>query len=59
MCSSDLSASNRYFHEDLIEPGFALDKDNMLPVPTGVGLGVVIHEERLKKATVRSEVFKA
>ena len=56
---SDLSASNRYFHEDLIEPGFALDHDNMLPVPTGLGLGVTIHEERLRKATVRSEVFKA
>jgi o-succinylbenzoate synthase len=56
---SDLSASNRYYKEDLIEPGFALDKDNMLPVPTGPGLGVTLATDRLARATVRSQTFKA
>jgi O-succinylbenzoate synthase len=55
----DLSASNRYFHEDVIDPAFELDKDNMLPVPSGVGLGVNVVQARVDKHTVRSDSFRA
>ena len=36
---ADLSASARYYAEDLTEP-FVLDADGCLPVPTGPGIGV-------------------
>jgi O-succinylbenzoate synthase len=55
---SDLSASNRYFHEDLIDPPFELNANNKLPVPKGKGLGVNVVMDRVKKHTVRREVFK-
>ncbi len=54
---SDLSASNRYFHEDLIDPPFALDAENKLPVPTGPGLGVNVIMSRVDKATVKRETI--
>jgi o-succinylbenzoate synthase len=53
----DLSASSRYFHEDLVEPAFELDADKMLPVPAGHGLGVTVLADRVAKHTVRRETF--
>ncbi len=53
----DLSASSRYFHEDLVEPAFELDHDQMLPVPTGIGLGVTVLTDRVAKYAVRRETF--
>ena len=55
----DLSASSRYFHEDLIETPFELDADRMLTVPTAPGLGVKVVMARVDKATVRHQNFKA
>jgi O-succinylbenzoate synthase len=54
----DLSASNRYFHEDIIDPAFSLDADKMMPVPTGVGLGVNVIQARVDKHTVRTTSFR-
>jgi o-succinylbenzoate synthase len=48
----DLSASNRYFAEDLTAP-FELDGDGCLAVPTGPGLGVTVHLDRVEAHTVR------
>jgi o-succinylbenzoate synthase len=56
---SDLSASNRYFHEDLIDPPFALDANNKLPVPTGPGLGVHVVMSRVEKAAVKRGSYTA
>ncbi len=50
----DTSASRRYFREDLTDP-FVLDQDGTMAVPTGPGLGVVPHGERIERATVRLE----
>jgi O-succinylbenzoate synthase len=50
----DLSASNRYFAEDLTDP-FELDRDGCLVVPTSPGLGVEVDERRIDAATVRRE----
>jgi o-succinylbenzoate synthase len=55
----DLSASNRYFHEDIIDPPFSLDAEKMLPVPNGVGLGVNVIQARVDKYTVRKASYSA
>ncbi len=55
---SDLSASNRYYNPDLIEPAFDINPDGTLSVPTGPGIGVHLVELRLKRVTVRHETFR-
>ncbi|MFC1465604.1 MAG: o-succinylbenzoate synthase [Candidatus Brachytrichaceae bacterium NZ_4S206] len=54
---SDLSASNRYYNPDMIEPPFEINDDGTLSVPTGLGLGINVVPERLRKITLRHEVF--
>jgi O-succinylbenzoate synthase len=56
---SDLSASKRYYVEDLIDPAFDINKDSTLTVPTGVGLGVNVRADRVQKVTLRHEVLSA
>ena len=46
----DLSASARWFADDLTEP-FELDADGYLPVPDGPGLGVVPRPDALARHT--------
>jgi O-succinylbenzoate synthase len=53
----DISASNRYYAEDIAEPLFALNSDSTLTVPTAPGLGVAVNEEALNKFTEHKEVF--
>ncbi len=45
----DTSGSDRYFHEDLVDPPFRVAADGTLGVPTGPGLGVVPDPARLKR----------
>lgn len=52
---SDLSASARYFDEDLAEP-FVLGTDSTLTVPTSPGLGVVPNPAVLARVTRAREV---
>lgn len=54
----DISASARYYAEDLIDPAFTLNADSTLSVPQGVGLGVQVREDVLKKVTLRQETFR-
>lgn len=56
---SDLSASNRYYNPDLIDPPFDINSDGTLSVPNEKGLGVNVVPERLQKLTLRHETFKA
>ncbi|KXK25406.1 MAG: mandelate racemase/muconate lactonizing protein [Chloroflexi bacterium OLB15] len=46
----DISATNRYFVTDLTEPPFELQPDSTLRVPTGLGLGVQVFEDRVARA---------
>ncbi len=46
----DISATNRYFVTDLTEPPFELQPDSTLRVPTGLGLGVQVFEDRVAQA---------
>lgn len=54
----DLSASDRYFQEDLIDPPIQLNPDGTIAVPDGVGLGVAVNRERVERYTVRSAVIQ-
>lgn len=54
----DLSASRRYYREDLVDPEFTLDSDGMMRVPGGAGIGVQVVDERLESVTVEREVFR-
>lgn len=54
---NDLSASDRYYREDLIEPAFVLNRDGTLRVPQGAGIGVEIVEERLARVTVEQKLY--
>lgn len=54
----DISASNRYWAQDIIEPEFTLNKDGTISVPRGAGIGVEVLEERLEEATIEVRRFK-
>jgi O-succinylbenzoate synthase len=54
---NDLSASDRYWKQDLIEPAIVLEDGGVIRVPTGRGIGVTPVAERLRRATRKSEVF--
>ncbi len=51
----DTSASDRYFHRDVLEEPFRLAPDGTLPVPTGPGLGVSVDQRQLDRVTIRLE----
>ncbi|MFN3706154.1 MAG: o-succinylbenzoate synthase [Thermoflexales bacterium] len=55
----DLSASNRYYAEDLIDPPFTLEPDGTLRVPQQPGLGVCVVEQRVRRATLRHLAIEA
>jgi O-succinylbenzoate synthase len=55
---ADLSASRRYYKEDIIDPFIELSGPGKIRVPDGPGIGVSPVEERIKKASVRAEVFR-
>ena len=56
---NDISASNRYFKEDLVNPEFKLNRDSTITIPTGPGLGVEVVRERLLKFSTRTELISA
>jgi o-succinylbenzoate synthase len=55
---ADLSASDRYYREDLISRPFVLGPGSTLEVPTGPGIGVEIDERALRRHRLRSKVFR-
>ena len=55
---ADLSASRRYYKEDIIDPFIELSGPGKIRVPDGPGIGVNPVEERIRRAAVRTEVFK-
>lgn len=56
---NDLSASRRYWHEDIVEPEFILGPNSTLEVPKGPGLGVKILRERLNRYLVHQWSIQA
>jgi O-succinylbenzoate synthase len=55
---ADLSASRRYYAEDIIDPFIELSGPGTIRVPEGPGIGVHPVEERIGRAAVRHEVFR-
>jgi O-succinylbenzoate synthase len=51
----DISASARYFHQDIVDPPFVVNGDGTMTVPTGPGLGVAVLPDRLYAATCRQQ----
>ena len=49
----DISASARYYHEDVASPDFVLNNDSTLTVPTMPGLGATVLRARLAAARLR------
>ena len=55
---NDLSASRRYYKEDLIDPAIELSGPGTIRVPDGPGIGVNPVESRIALASLRREIFK-
>ncbi len=56
----DISASDRYYVEDVADPNFQLNpEDSTITVPPGSGIGVTVRPERVKKYQIRTAVFEA
>ncbi len=53
----DISASKRYFVQDIVEPEFQVAADGTMAVPTQPGIGVQVMQDRLERVTVRREEF--
>jgi len=54
----DLSASRRYYKEDIIDPFIELSGPGTIRVPDGPGIGVNPVAARIAKATVRREEYR-
>lgn len=48
----DISASDRYYAEDITHQRFVLNQDSTIDVPRGAGLGVTIDEGALQRASL-------
>ena len=51
----DVSASQRYWKEDIIEPPVTVSKRGTIKAPAGVGIGYEVNESRVEALTVRRE----
>jgi len=55
----DISASKRYYKEDIVEPEFIVNKDGTMDVPTKPGIGVEVNLKNLDKVTINKKEFIA
>jgi len=55
----DISASDRYYARDITNERFVLNSDSTIDVPRGMGLGVTINEDALKRFSFNSQSFVA
>lgn len=54
----DLSASKRYYKEDLIDPPIDITTRGTIQLPGLAGIGVCPQEQRIRKATLKREIFR-
>jgi O-succinylbenzoate synthase len=54
----DISASDRYFQEDIVHPAFLLNPDGTMDVPSGAGIGVLVKRDLVRRLTVDEAVFE-
>jgi O-succinylbenzoate synthase len=55
---SDISASERYWQEDIIDQPFTINPDGTVTVPTKPGLGVIVNEKLLDRYTIGRELIR-
>jgi O-succinylbenzoate synthase len=55
----DVSASKRYWREDIVEPEVEVSAKGTITVPQGPGTGYRVKEDFVEKLTVRKETFSA
>ncbi len=55
----DVSASKRYWHEDIIEPAVEVSADGTITAPNGPGIGFEVRRDRIEKAMVRQILIVA
>lgn len=55
----DVSASQRYWTEDIIEPEVIVTATGTIPAPHGSGLGYAVKRELVDRLTVRAKEWKA
>jgi O-succinylbenzoate synthase len=53
----DVSASLRYWHEDIIEPAVEVSKKGAITAPESAGIGFKVMRDRIDKLTVRNVTF--
>jgi len=54
----DVSASRRYWYEDIIEPEVEVSRQGKIQVPSGPGIGYVPRLDRIEAITQRREVLE-
>ena len=54
----DISASKRYYKEDIVVPEFVINNYGMMDVPLDPGIGVSVVEKKLEKVTQMKKEFK-
>jgi o-succinylbenzoate synthase len=55
----DVSASKRYWEQDIIEPEVTVSKAGEIVVPTGIGSGYKVDKDRIEALTVRRQTLRA
>src|SRR5205807_4376774 len=55
----DVSASKRYWKEDIIEPPVEITRDGFIDVPQNAGSGFKVRTDLIEKLTVRREDIRA
>jgi O-succinylbenzoate synthase len=55
----DVSASKRYWKEDIIEPEVEVSSNGMIPISDAPGTGYRVREDLIQKFTVREETLQA
>ena len=55
----DVSASKRYWNEDIIEPPVEVSPEGLISQSLNAGIGYTVKMDLVKRLTVRSQVFSA
>jgi O-succinylbenzoate synthase len=55
----DVSASKRYWTEDIVDPEVEVRADGMIPIGDAPGSGYQVREDLVRKFTVREETFRS
>ena len=55
----DVSASKRYFHEDIVDPAIEVDSSGRIHVLPEMGIGFQPNMSRINKVTVRTKYFRS